>query len=124
MTAKIAHENANRFDAIKWGGALFLLALLVIGNAYYSDVIALPIRVTIMIVVGIVALLVLLSTKKGHVAWQFIREARTELRKVVWPTKQETLQTTAMIAVLVIITALVLWGIDSLFAYIVSAIIA
>lgn len=124
MTVKAAHENGNKFDAMKWAGALLLLALLVIGNAYYSDAIALPIRVTIMIVIGIAALLIMLGTKKGHIAWQFIKESRAELRKVVWPNRQETLQTTAMIAVLVIITALILWGIDSLFAYIISAIVA
>lgn len=116
-------SNTNKFDAFKWIAAVILLALLVVGNAYYGTV-ALPVRVTIMIVVGIVALLIMLSTHKGHTAWTFAKEARTELRKVVWPNKQETLQTTAMIAVLVIITALILWGIDSLYAYIISILIA
>lgn len=123
MKVAQAGTNTNKFDALKWVVAIFLLALLVLGNAYYGSI-ALPVRVTIMIVVGIVALLIMLSTKKGHVAWQFAKEARTELRKVVWPNKQETLQTTAMIAVLVIVAALILWGIDSLYAYIISAIIA
>jgi preprotein translocase subunit SecE len=115
--------NTNKFDALKWTAAVILLALLVLGNAYYGAI-ALPVRVTIMIVVGLVALLIMLSTAKGQSAWQFAKEARTELRKVVWPNKQETLQTTAMIAVLVVITALILWGIDSLYAYMISTIIA
>jgi preprotein translocase subunit SecE len=123
MKVATSATNTNKFDALRWGVAIILLALLVLGNAYYGSI-ALPVRVTIMIVVGIVALLIMLSTKKGQVAWQFTREARLELRKVVWPNKQETLQTTAMIAVLVVVTALILWGIDSLYAYIISAIIA
>ena len=123
MKAVTVATNTSKFDALKWVFAIILLVLLVLGNAYYGSI-ALPVRVTIMIVVGIVALLVMLSTKKGRVAWQFTKEARLELRKVVWPNKQETLQTTAMIAVLVIVTALILWGIDSLYAYIISSIIA
>lgn len=123
MKLTSAMGNASKFDVLKWLVAVVLLALLVLGNAYFSTV-ALPVRVTIVIVVGIIALLVMLSTRKGHKAWVFTKEARTELRKVVWPNKQETLQTTAMIAVLVIITALVLWGIDSLYAYIISTMIA
>ncbi len=117
-------NNTNKFDAFKWAAAVILLALLVAGNAYYGNTIALTIRVTIMLVVGIIALLIILTTVKGQLAWQFIKEARVELRKVVWPNKQETLQTTAMIAVLVVITALILWGIDSLYAYIISSMIA
>lgn len=123
MKPQSVASNSSKFDALKWVAAVVLLTLLVVGNAYYSGI-ALPVRVTIMIIVGLVALFIMLSTQKGHKAWQFAREARTELRKVVWPNKQETLQTTAMIAVLVIIAALILWGIDSLYAYIISTIIA
>jgi preprotein translocase subunit SecE len=124
MKALMMLNNTNKFDAFKWAAAVILLALLVAGNAYYGNTIALTIRVTIMLVVGIIALLIILTTVKGQLAWQFIKEARVELRKVVWPNKQETLQTTAMIAVLVVITALILWGIDSLYAYIISSMIA
>ena len=112
----------SKFDGVKWVFAVLLLALLVLGNAYYSQI-ALPIRVTIMIVVGIVALLLMLSTQKGRGVWQFGIEARAELRKVIWPTRQETVQTTLMIAALVIIAAIILWAVDSLFAYVISSII-
>jgi len=121
MRVKLASAG-SQFDAFKWFFAILLLALLVAGNVYYNQI-ALPIRVTIMIIVAIIALLVLLTTAKGRQAWQFALEARAELRKVAWPTRQETVQTTLMIAALVIITALILWAVDSLFAYMISAMV-
>ena len=43
----------------------------------------------------------------------FAKEAKLELQKVVWPTRQETIQTTSIVMVMVAITGFVLWGIDS-----------
>ena len=57
---------------------------------------------------------VLYQTARGRVLWGFIAGSRIELRKVVWPSKQESVQATLMIAVVVLIMALMLWGLDSL----------
>jgi preprotein translocase subunit SecE len=52
---------------------------------------------------------------KGHCfLWRWLKEARTEIRKVVWPTRQETTQTTLIVVAVVLVMALVLWGLDSL----------
>ena len=110
------------FDYFKWVIAVLIVAAIVAGNAYFSTT-SLPIRVTFMIVFGLIALFVALTTVKGKITWKFFQEARTELRKVVWPTRQETLQTTLMIAVIVSIMSLVLWGVDSFFAYFVSTLL-
>ena len=59
------------------------------------------------------ALAVALQTEKGAAAWDLAKEARVEVRKVVWPTPQETTQTTLIVVVVVLIVALMLWGIDS-----------
>ena len=53
------------------------------------------------------------QTLLGKALLGHITGARTELRKVVWPTRQESVQTTLMIAVVVLIMALLLWGLDS-----------
>ncbi len=45
--------------------------------------------------------------------WKFAKQARIEMRKVVWPTRQDTVRATAIIALLVLVTALILWGMDS-----------
>jgi preprotein translocase subunit SecE len=54
------------------------------------------------------------QTQQGRTLWSYIQGARTEMRKTTWPTKQESVQTTLMIAVVVLIASLILWGLDSL----------
>jgi preprotein translocase subunit SecE len=46
--------------------------------------------------------------------WNLIKGSRTEIRKVVWPTRQETTQTTMIVVVFVFVMALILWALDSL----------
>lgn len=53
------------------------------------------------------------QTALGRSLWGYVSGARTELRKVVWPSRQESVQATLMIAVVVLIMALLLWGLDS-----------
>jgi preprotein translocase subunit SecE len=52
-----------------------------------------------------------------------MREARAELRKVVWPTRQETVQTTLIVVVMVVIVALILWALDAVFVRVINALI-
>jgi preprotein translocase subunit SecE len=54
-----------------------------------------------------------LQTEKGAWAWNLAQEARVEVRKVVWPTTQETTQTTLIVVGVVILVALILWAMDS-----------
>jgi preprotein translocase subunit SecE len=51
------------------------------------------------------------------------KEARVEIRKVVWPTRQETTQTTLIVVAVVLVMSLLLWGVDSLLGWIVSLIV-
>jgi preprotein translocase subunit SecE len=53
------------------------------------------------------------QTASGKMMWGYIRGSQVELRKTTWPTRQESLQATLMIAVVVLIAALLLWGLDS-----------
>lgn len=115
-------RNFRSLDAVKWLGVIVLIALIVIGNAYYSNT-SLSLRVTVILVLSIAALALALTTVKGKKAFTFVKESRLELRKVIWPTRPETVQTTVMIAGIVLLMALILWGIDSLFAYLVSTIL-
>ena len=56
---------------------------------------------------------VALQTENGAWAWNLAKEARVEVRKVVWPTTQETTQTTLIVVGVVILVALILWALDS-----------
>lgn len=69
---------------------------------------------TLILLAGLAATLALAyQTAIGRQLWGYVSGARVELRKVVWPTRQESVQTTLMIAVVVLIMALVLWGLDT-----------
>ena len=51
-----------------------------------------------------------LQTEPGRNLWNFLQDAQVEVRKVVWPTRQETTQTTLLVIAVVILAALILWG--------------
>ena len=69
--------------------------------------------------VGLVAgLAVFAATPQGRRFWNFMLDSRIELRKVVWPTRQETIQTTLMVFMFVTAAGLFFWGIDWLLALI------
>ncbi len=54
------------------------------------------------------------QTALGKSLWGYVVGSRIELRKIVWPSRQESVQATLMIAVVVLVMALLLWGLDSL----------
>ena len=65
----------------------------------------------------VIALLVAGQTMIGRAAWVFMSDARMETRKVVWPTKQETIQVTLTVILVVILVGLILWALDSLLGW-------
>ncbi|MEX5322183.1 preprotein translocase subunit SecE [Pseudomonas shirazica] len=112
----------SRFDLFKWLAVVALVVVGVVGNQYYS---ASPIlyRVLALLVLAAVAGFVALQTAKGKSFFALAKEARTEIRKVVWPTRQETTQTTLIVVAVVLVMALLLWGLDSLLGWAVSLIV-
>ena len=111
--------TASRFDGLKWLIVFALIGVAVVGNSYYADQ-SLLYRVLGILALGIVAGLVALQTAKGTAFWALVKGSRTEIRKVVWPTRQETVQTTAIVLVFVLLVALLLWGLDGLLGWLVS----
>ncbi|MBT8151698.1 MAG: preprotein translocase subunit SecE, partial [Gammaproteobacteria bacterium] len=61
--------------------------------------------------------LVALQTVEGKAFWALIKGARTEIRKVVWPTRQETMQTSLMVLAVVVVVGIILWGLDTLLGW-------
>ena len=118
MSAK-AELNDSRFDVIKWVVVALIVSVGVFGDSYFS---AEPVlyRAIALVVLALVAGFVALQTSKGKAFWSLLKEARIEIRKVVWPTRQETAQTTMIVVAVVLVMALVLWGLDSLLGWIVS----
>jgi preprotein translocase subunit SecE len=111
--------QSSKLDILKWLLIFVLLAAGISAN-YYFEGIAWAIRLAGAIVLGCALLGLAATTDKGRLAWGFVKAAKAELRKVVWPNRDETVKTTAMVIVMVIIMALVLWGLDSLFMWLIS----
>ena len=65
-----------------------------------------------LLVASGVAIWIGLQTEKGRSLWAFIQDAQIEVRKVVWPTRQETAQTTLIVILAVIFFAIVLGLLD------------
>ena len=105
-------ESAGKIqDTLKWLVALALLAAGVAAFHYYGEE-SLLLRVIGLLIVAGVAGSIAFTTDKGRAAWDFMRESRTELRKVVWPTRKETMQTTAAVFAFVVAMAVFLWLTD------------
>jgi preprotein translocase subunit SecE len=103
----------------------FLLAALIIAGAvggfyYYSDDTSLLLRVLGLLAGIAVATVVFFQTAAGQQTWAYIGEARAEVRKVVWPTRKETVQTTLVVMAMVVVTALILWIFDSILTWVVK----
>jgi len=114
--------QTTRFDTVKWIIVAALVIAGVVGNSVYSDQ-SLLYRTIALVAIAAVALFVVLHTAKGRGWAVSFKEARKEIRKVVWPNRQETTQTTLIVVVVVLIMALVLWGLDSFLSWAVSSLI-
>jgi len=113
MNASTEEQPSGSLDTLKWGVTILLLAGAVVGNYVYGDQSVL-IRAIAVVAAVIVAGLIAGQTEKGRSAINFAKEARTETRKVVWPTRQEAVQTTAIVLVATLIMSFVMWGLDSI----------
>jgi preprotein translocase subunit SecE len=71
----------------------------------------------VTLVVFAVAVTVFVKSDQGDRFVHFLKETRIELRKVVWPTRPETIKTTGIIMVAVVIVAIFLWIIDAFFTW-------
>ena len=96
--------------ALLAAACLVLLASIV--AYYYFEGVTLVLRVMgILAGVGIGAAL-LYQARQGQVIWQFILGSRVEIRKVIWPTRQETLQTTITVFIFLLVLGIFFWSLD------------
>ena len=110
MNAKVETEN-SRFDTLKLGAALLLLAVAVVAFYRFDDQL-LVLRVLGLLAAAGVAVFIAAQSSAGRNIIGFIGGARTEVRKVVWPTRAETTQTTLAVMVMVILVGIFLWLLD------------
>ena len=99
-----------------------LVAAGIVGNWYYADY-SLLVRALALVAVAAVAGYTASQTERGRRVVTLGREARVEIRRVVWPTRQEATQTTVMVLILILVFAAILWGLDSLLSWLVKMVI-
>jgi len=110
MNAKAEVESSG-LDTLKLLVAVLLLAGG-IGGFYYFEENSLLLRVLGLLAVAGVAIAVAMQSAIGRRVWNFAVDSRTEVRKVVWPTRQETWQTTLVVFGMVLLMAIILWLVD------------
>ncbi len=111
MSAKL-EDSTYRFDMVKWALVLAVVAAGIYANTLYATT-PLIYRALVGVVLAGIVVAICLQTKQGDATWDLAKQARIEVRKVVWPTRQETTQTTLIVVAVVIFVALILWGLDS-----------
>ena len=113
-------ETTNTpLNALKWLLAVAFAGGAIVGNQMYAEV-GLLYRILGVVALMLVALGVAALTAQGKAFLVLLKEANIERRKVVWPTRQETTQTTMIVVAVVILMSLVLWGVDSLLSWLIS----
>ena len=110
MVAK-TEEQSSVLDTVKLLISIVILVSGVFGFYYFEDESQL-LRVLGVIAMSVLSFVVVTTTMVGQKGLGFARDARIEVRKVVWPTRQETVQTTLAVLVMVLIVAIMLWLVD------------
>ena len=106
-----AEVKSGGMDSLK---LLIALAVLTagVGGFYFYEEQSQLLRVLGLLGMAIVAIFIVLQTAVGRGVWTFAAGARTEVRKVVWPTRQETIQTTLIVMFVVFLMGIFLWLVD------------
>ena len=115
-------KASNIADKIKWLVSICIFSAAIVGNSYYTEV-AFLYRVLAVVALFIIATLVLANTVFGKGAVTLMRESRTEMRRVVWPTRMETTQTFMVVFGSIIILCLFFWALESLLSWVTKLIL-
>jgi len=111
-TATTQTGESGFLDVIK----LLVAAAALVGGLfayYYYIEVSLPLRVLMVLGGTAAGVAIGMTSTQGKRLWAFIQGSRIEIRKVVWPTRQETTQTAIAVFVFTLIMALFFWGLDS-----------
>ena len=113
MATQTETSESGALDIIK----LLLAAGALVGGLYayyyYETSIAQAIRVLMVLAGTAAGIGIAMTSTQGHRLWHFIQGSRVEIRKVVWPTRQETTQTAIAVFIFTLIMMLFFWILDS-----------
>ena len=111
MSEQEAKSTAQVFDVIKQVLSAIFVAAGVTAFYYFPDI-QLLYRVLALVAVIGVSLGMVLTTSFGRGVGNFILESKQEVRKIVWPTREETFKTTGMVFLMAFLVGVVLWCLD------------
>ncbi|MBT0586990.1 preprotein translocase subunit SecE [Alteromonas oceanisediminis] len=118
MSEKV-ENSSGAVDMLKWLIVFALLAGVITANYMYEDYSVLY-RALGAVVGVVIAGFIAASTTKGSAFITYAKESRTEVRKVVWPSRQEATQTTLIVIAATVVMALILWGLDGIIVRVVG----
>ena len=104
-------EQPTIVDTAKLALSIVIVLAGLVAYYYFGDVSALLRTVGVLLAVALAAV-VALTSLQGRTLWKFIQGARVELSKVVWPTREETIQTTIVVLVVAVIGGVIFWTLD------------
>jgi len=107
-------------EKLRWWLAIAAVIGGVVGNLYFEDELATILRVLILFGGIILGALIAATTVKGRNFFKFVKSANIERQKIVWPTRNETLQTTMIVIVVVVIIGIFLSIVDFFFSWLVG----
>lgn len=113
-------EKSKGLNIFLWLLTVVIIAASAFGNIYFQDQYSTPIRVVAVIVLLLISLGVAATTNQGRKALGFFQDARTELRRIVWPSRPEATQTTFIVVGVTVFVSLILWGLDSIIVSIIT----
>ncbi len=113
MNAQTETSESGVLDIIKLAIAAAALLGGLYGYYFYENTVALPLRVLMVLGGTGAGIAIAMTSTQGRRLWHFIQGSRVEIRKVVWPTRQETTQTAIAVFVFTLILALFFWALDS-----------
>ena len=113
MSTQTETSQSGVLDTIK----LLLAAAALIGGLYayyyYEATVAQALRVLMVLGGTAAGIGIAMTSTQGQRLWHFMQDSRIEIRKVVWPTRQETTQTAIAVFVFTLIMMLFFWALDS-----------
>jgi preprotein translocase subunit SecE len=116
-TEEVKVQDVGTSDKVKLGAATVLVAAGVAGYYFLGSQVEWWWR-WLAVAGGIVAAgAVVAWSRYGSELWQFVRDSRVELRKIVWPNRQETLMTTLVVFVFVLVAGVFFWALDLILAW-------
>ena len=120
-------KTGSALDIVFWIVALALLVGATLINqylpAYWASGSNVWVRIGAIVACIVIALGLLYATHQGKAFAILLKDSRTELRRVTWPTKQETVSTTWQVLLVVVVASLILWGFDTIFGWLIQLII-